>query len=340
MWTWPRPLQKRADTVFCGSVGNIRWTLFGVLIHNHGLSLPPRARLDQLDRFGFPRDYAAKCLPAWRLWTNQLWTKVDSHSALGQGDGKTQSCHNHIPPPAGEEETFWWLLEGGWKKGWLAINVLRCQALDQNLHAGFEVGKTIIQRYHVNLNRIHFHPLGHEKWWVKRCEQCAGFCSGPVEWWDRSASWAHTFTLSGEVRWMPPVLGATAALRCCGPRFGSHNGPKLTETARTVVKRVLKTIRQKKGSWSTTSLSNFTILLLTGFAHRRCRQGERIKEREACDARARARARARAEVTFCQHARPVNWCKTMIKSQEKNAWKPCKNQCFSSVAFTKPCKYQ
>ena len=52
------------------------------------------------------------------------------------------------------------------------------------------------------------------------------------------------------------------------------------------------------------------------------------------------RARAcGAEVTFCQHASPVNWCKTMIKSQEKNAWKPCKNQYFSSVAFTKPYKY-
>ena len=86
------------------------------------------------------------------------------------------------------------------------------------------------------------------------------------------------------------------------------------------------------------NISRCATCLLTGFAHRRCRQGERIKERDACDAR--ARARARAEVTFCQHARPVNWCKTMIKSQEKNAWKPCKNQCFSSVAFTKPCKYQ
>ena len=35
--------------------------------------------------------------------------------------------------------------------------------------------------------------------------------------------------------------------------------------------------------------------VLTGFAHRRCRQGERIKERDARDARARARARARAQ---------------------------------------------
>ena len=47
--------------------------------------------------------------------------------------------------------------------------------------------------------------------------------------------------------------------------------------------------------------------------------------------------RARAGVTFCLHARPVNWFKNVIKSQEKNAWKRCKNQCFSSVVFTQPC---
>ena len=52
------------------------------------------------------------------------------------------------------------------------------------------------------------------------------------------------------------------------------------------------------------------------------------------------RERARAGVTFCQHARPVNRCQKMIKSQEKKTWKPCKKQCFSSLAFTKPCKYQ
>ena len=81
-------------------------------------------------------------------------------------------------------------------------------------------------------------------------------------------------------------------------------------------------------------------ILLTGFAHRRCRQGERMRKRDAYQAsRARARARARAGVTFV-NIKTRQSMQKIDKITRKNAWKPCKNQCFSRVAFTKPCKYQ
>ena len=45
-------------------------------------------------------------------------------------------------------------------------------------------------------------------------------------------------------------------------------------------------------------------------------------------------ARARAGVTFCQHARPVNWFQKLIKSQEKTHEHPAKTSVFKRCVHT------
>ena len=67
---------------------------------------------------------------------------------------------------------------------------------------------------------------------------------------------------------------------------------------------------------------------LTGFAHRRCRQGKRIKERDVYEHK---RCAPRARVTFCQHARPMSWFKQLIKPQEKTCENPAKTSVFQAL---------
>ena len=40
-------------------------------------------RLDQLDRFGFPRDYAAKCLPCWLNLDPATEEPITKRSCIG-----------------------------------------------------------------------------------------------------------------------------------------------------------------------------------------------------------------------------------------------------------------
>ena len=110
-------------------------------------------------------------------------------------------------------------------------------------------------------------------------------------------------------------LSARLAEKMCSQRFLLSVRDGLQVDIVYVEKERLDVLPAPANESEAEMVLNGSHRVLTGFAHRRCRQGERMKK----GTRIKRRARARAGLTFCQHARPVNRCKKLIKSQEKYA---------------------